>query len=71
MASTPLAATVPFMTLAGSPRAVAPFLRLRDGAGRTAPIVKAGRRPMTVRTNVTDEDGRLLRTATQDQAVLA
>lgn len=49
------------------------FVRgLRTGrAGGTARVIDAGRRFITVRTDVVDDDGRVLITTTQVQAVLA
>ena len=44
---------------------------LREGrATGTASVINAGRRFITVRTDVVDDDGRLLTTTTQVQAVL-
>ena len=45
---------------------------LREGrATGTSTVVHAGRRFITVRTDIADDDGRLLSTTTQVQAVLA
>jgi 1,4-dihydroxy-2-naphthoyl-CoA hydrolase len=45
---------------------------LREGrATGTTTVINAGRRFITVRTDVVDDDGRLLITTTQVQAVLA